>query len=82
MDNNEFEKEYVVSGTDVTPDMTETAEAAEEIISAVESETAEEVIASVEEAAPAAEEPKEEERPKAHKIELYDANGKKSPSVR
>ena len=67
MDNNEFEKETVVSGTDVTPDITETAEAAEEIISAVESEAAEA-------AAPEAT-PEKEEKPKAHKIELYDENG-------
>ena len=64
MDNNEFEKETVVSGEDVTPDTTETAEAAEEVISAVESE-------------PAAPAKAAEEKPKAHKIELYDENGKK-----
>ncbi len=69
MDNNEFEKETVVSGTDVTPDITETAEAAEEVISAVESEAAVE-------AAPEAK-PEKEEKPKAFKVELYDENGKK-----
>lgn len=48
MDNNEFEKETVVSGTDVTPDMTENV---------TEEVQAEETIASVE-----IEEPKAEEK--------------------
>ena len=46
MDNNEFEKETVVSGTDVTPDMTENV---------TEEVQAEETIASVEIEEPKAE---------------------------